>query len=73
MHRSVLAGLLVVLVCQQIFEVDGLDNGLALTPPMGWMSWQRYRCNIDCATYPDECIRCVFMLFCTSFGDFLFC
>ncbi|RZF40166.1 hypothetical protein LSTR_LSTR014200 [Laodelphax striatellus] len=35
---------------------EGLDNGLALKPPMGWMSWQRYRCNIDCETYPDECI-----------------
>ncbi|XP_039294547.1 alpha-N-acetylgalactosaminidase isoform X1 [Nilaparvata lugens] len=33
-----------------------LSNGLALTPPMGWLSWQRYRCNIDCTTYPDECI-----------------
>ncbi|KAL1460239.1 hypothetical protein WDU94_012166 [Cyamophila willieti] len=33
-----------------------LDNGLALTPPMGWMAWQRYRCNIDCDNYPDECI-----------------
>ncbi|KAK7604891.1 hypothetical protein V9T40_006077 [Parthenolecanium corni] len=33
-----------------------LDNGLALTPPMGWMSWQRYRCIIDCDTFPDECI-----------------
>lgn len=34
-----------------------LDNGLALTPPMGWMSWERYRCNIDCKNYPDDCIR----------------
>ena len=24
-----------------------LDNGLALTPPMGWMTWQRYRCQIN--------------------------
>lgn len=34
-----------------------LDNGLALTPPMGWMAWQRFRCITDCDTYPDECIR----------------
>ncbi|XP_053400322.1 alpha-N-acetylgalactosaminidase-like [Mercenaria mercenaria] len=34
----------------------GLDNGLALTPPMGWVSWERYRCNIDCENDPDNCI-----------------
>lgn len=38
-------------------SVDALNNGLALTPPMGWMSWQRFRCIIDCDLYPDECIR----------------
>lgn len=37
--------------------VDCLDNGLALTPPMGWMHWQRFRCLVDCVNYPDECIR----------------
>lgn len=31
-------------------------NGLALTPPMGWMSWERFRCNIDCANDPENCI-----------------
>lgn len=36
--------------------VCGLDNGLALTPPMGWLAWERYRCILDCETYPDECI-----------------
>nr|CAH7752863.1 unnamed protein product [Callosobruchus chinensis] len=36
--------------------VFGLDNGLGLTPPMGWMHWQRFRCLIDCDNYPDECI-----------------
>jgi alpha-galactosidase len=34
-----------------------LDNGLALTPPMGWMHWQRFRCLVDCDAYPDECIN----------------
>lgn len=33
-----------------------LDNGVALTPPMGWMSWQRYRCITDCGNFPNECI-----------------
>ncbi|XP_067949348.1 alpha-N-acetylgalactosaminidase-like [Watersipora subatra] len=33
-----------------------LDNGLALTPPMGWMAWERFRCNTDCLNDPDNCI-----------------
>eukprot|EP01048_Picozoa_sp_COSAG05_P028350 COSAG05_NODE_8746_length_675_cov_1.644097_1_plen_111_part_10 len=33
-----------------------LDNGQALTPPMGFMSWQRFRCNVDCAHDPNNCI-----------------
>jgi alpha-galactosidase len=24
-----------------------LDNGLALTPPMGWNSWNKYGCNVN--------------------------
>jgi hypothetical protein len=34
-----------------------LDNGLAKTPPMGWMTWERFRCNIDCVNDPENCIR----------------
>ena len=34
----------------------GLDNGLAVTPPMGWLTWERFRCNTDCASDPDNCI-----------------
>ena len=33
-----------------------LDNGLAKTPPMGWMTWERFRCNIDCVNDPENCI-----------------
>lgn len=37
---------------------DGLtlDNGLALTPPMGWLSWERFECNTNCEEDPDNCI-----------------
>jgi len=35
-----------------------LDNGLARTPPMGWMAWERFRCNVNCKDDPDNCIRC---------------
>lgn len=37
-----------------------LDNGLAMTPPMGWMSWERFRCITDCQQRPNECIRWIF-------------
>jgi hypothetical protein len=33
-----------------------LDNGAALTPPMGWLSWEADACDTDCATDPDSCI-----------------
>lgn len=33
-----------------------LNNGLALTPPMGWLTWERFRCNTDCENQPDTCI-----------------
>ena len=31
-------------------------NSLARTPPMGWMSWEIFRCESDCAAHPDTCI-----------------
>lgn len=44
----------ILLGCQQSLA---LNNGLALTPPMGWLSWERFRCNLDCKNDPDNCIR----------------
>ncbi|XP_063866116.1 alpha-N-acetylgalactosaminidase-like [Scylla paramamosain] len=35
---------------------SALDNGLALTPPMGWLAWERFRCNIDCVNDSYNCI-----------------
>ena len=29
---------------------------LVLAPPMGWMSWEIFRCNTDCTKDPDTCI-----------------
>lgn len=40
-----------------LLPVECLDNGLAKTPPMGWLSWERFRCNTDCEGDPDNCIR----------------
>ncbi|XP_054289419.1 alpha-N-acetylgalactosaminidase-like [Macrosteles quadrilineatus] len=53
MIQSLCAGFLTLV---WIRTATCLDNGLALTPPMGFMSWQRYRCITDCKLYPNECI-----------------
>jgi len=29
------------------FPVSALDNGLALTPPMGWNSWNKFQCDVN--------------------------
>lgn len=26
------------------------------TPMRGWMTWERYTCETDCATFPETCI-----------------
>merc|ERR1712063_88886 len=31
-------------------------NGLAKTPPMGWMSWEIFRCQTNCSSHPNACI-----------------
>lgn len=40
-----------------LLKAFSLDNGLALTPPMGWMAWERFRCNVDCEKDPNNCIN----------------
>lgn len=37
--------------------VHALENGLARTPPMGWLAWVRFTCDVDCARSPEECIN----------------
>uniref|UniRef100_A0A0N4ZQE9 Alpha-galactosidase n=1 Tax=Parastrongyloides trichosuri TaxID=131310 RepID=A0A0N4ZQE9_PARTI len=34
-----------------------LENGLARLPPMGWMSWTKFYCEIDCERHPFSCIN----------------
>ncbi len=41
------------------FWTSSLENGVARTPPMGWLAWERFRCNTDCVNDPDNCIRLV--------------
>jgi alpha-galactosidase len=28
-------------------QINNLDNGLGLTPPMGWNTWNKFACNIN--------------------------
>uniref|UniRef100_A0A336M9C7 Alpha-galactosidase n=1 Tax=Culicoides sonorensis TaxID=179676 RepID=A0A336M9C7_CULSO len=39
-----------------VHRISALENGLARTPPMGWLSWERFRCNTDCEGDPENCI-----------------
>ncbi|XP_039452051.1 alpha-N-acetylgalactosaminidase [Culex pipiens pallens] len=49
-------GIVVLIACFHFCVVLGLENGLARLPPMGWMTWERFRCITDCKKYPTECI-----------------
>ena len=42
----------VAAVC--LSPASALDNGVALTPPMGWLSWERFRCNTGETGFPRE-------------------
>ncbi|CAJ0589230.1 unnamed protein product [Cylicocyclus nassatus] len=46
---------LTLLICSN-GAVIALENGLARTPPMGWMSWATFFCQTDCEKYPNKCI-----------------
>ncbi|XP_072348162.1 alpha-N-acetylgalactosaminidase [Scyliorhinus torazame] len=48
--------LLVPLTLLLISRGLSLDNGLMRTPPMGWLAWERFRCNVDCKSDPGNCI-----------------
>ncbi|KTG40241.1 hypothetical protein cypCar_00037352 [Cyprinus carpio] len=51
MQRS--AVFFVLALCKAAYA---LENGLMRTPPMGWLAWERFRCDTDCLTDPDNCI-----------------
>ncbi|XP_038271779.1 alpha-galactosidase A isoform X2 [Dermochelys coriacea] len=37
-------------------RAGALENGLARTPTMGWLHWERFLCSTDCAREPLSCI-----------------
>uniref|UniRef100_A0A8C8EC31 Uncharacterized protein n=1 Tax=Otus sunia TaxID=257818 RepID=A0A8C8EC31_9STRI len=52
MGSAVLSGLALALALALALPSVALENGLALTPPMGWLAWERFRCNVDCRADP---------------------
>lgn len=48
--------IILLFVCLCPLAINALDNGLALTPPMGWLSWERFTCITDCKNDPENCI-----------------
>lgn len=56
---NVLAAYLVILFyCLRIGQ--SLDNGLAKTPPMGWLSWERFRCETNCQKKSEnDLVNCI--------------
>jgi hypothetical protein len=56
MTRPILLLLAALIAVVSIGGARALDNGVALTPPMGWMSWQYFRAVTDCVTYPSDCL-----------------
>lgn len=51
MHLAVL-----LLVSALSVATFALDNGQMRVPPMGWLAWERFRCDIDCEHDPKNCI-----------------
>ncbi|XP_019302601.2 alpha-N-acetylgalactosaminidase [Panthera pardus] len=45
-----------VLLLALVARVLVLENGLLRKPPMGWLAWERFRCNTDCDEDPKNCI-----------------
>lgn len=43
-------------ILAQVVSVLSLNNGLVRTPPMGWLSWTRFLCQVDCVRHPLSCI-----------------
>jgi len=50
-------------LCLAVSLSVALHNGLARTPPMGWMTWERFRCTAgisgtgpSCAADPKNCL-----------------
>ena len=55
--RTTSAGVLMCCCAAAVTVSPPGPNGLARTPPMGWMSWQVFRCETNCTKAPDACVN----------------
>ncbi|XP_077164167.1 alpha-galactosidase A [Paroedura picta] len=55
-RRLLVPALALLLLLQSARPAKALENGLALTPPMGWLHWERFLCQTDCSQDPRRCI-----------------
>ncbi|KRZ23535.1 Alpha-N-acetylgalactosaminidase, partial [Trichinella pseudospiralis] len=46
---------LVSILFESALRTFGAQNGLALTPPMGWISWLQFGCQTDCSKGLKNC------------------
>lgn len=55
-----------------VVGASGLDNGLARLPPMGWMSWTAFYCEVDCVKHPNACINeMLYMQMASALGELM--
>lgn len=57
MHLILALTALVGLTLSNSEDVEALENGLARSPPMGWLAWERFTCETDCDQKPEACIN----------------
>nr|CAB3264191.1 alpha-N-acetylgalactosaminidase-like [Phallusia mammillata] len=48
--------LIIVILFACLAGANCMNNGVARTPPMGWLAWERFRCITDCHSFPESCI-----------------
>ncbi|XP_053130016.1 alpha-galactosidase A isoform X2 [Hemicordylus capensis] len=48
--------LLLLLLAAALRPAEALENGLARRPPLGWLHWERFLCQTDCAREPHRCV-----------------
>jgi alpha-galactosidase len=52
-RRTLLLGIVsALLICTALAQENTASKGLALTPPMGWNTWNKFACNVS-----DELVR----------------
>jgi len=56
MYRNPLSVVIFLAAITFIKVVWSKEDGLSRTPPMGWNSWNRFQCNIDCSKDPHNCL-----------------